>query len=265
MRQSHVRANGRKRRCYRGLRLAAALALALRSGCRAAHCGARALRAAASTEPSRSRCRRREGPRFELAGGLPEPLIENYHARSFVRHTGGVRLPSRPLQSGQSVYDHRLPKGEPNAPCSSPGRDGRKRRRLWDTQSMIQRPKIGVRGGADGWCQARAEAAASLGHPVLARPRTPATRPPRYSISLLIANCTGVMSSRSKSATLSAAVGFDHARSSSSRRPAVRLVRTPRTRPRQHSGLARTPRRRALDEFAFPSRIDHAKHISTRQ
>ena len=33
-----------------------------------------------------------------------EPLIENYHARSSVRHTGDVRFPGQPLQSGQSVY-----------------------------------------------------------------------------------------------------------------------------------------------------------------
>jgi hypothetical protein len=89
----HARANGRKRRCHRGLRLAAALALALRPGCRAAHCSARALRAAASTEPSRSRCRRRERARFELAGGLPEPLIENYHARSILLVRSGEQAP----------------------------------------------------------------------------------------------------------------------------------------------------------------------------
>ena len=89
----HARANGRQRRCHRGLRLAAALALALRAGCRAAHCSARALRAAASTEPSRSRCRRRERARFELASGLPEPLIENYHARSILLVRSGEQAP----------------------------------------------------------------------------------------------------------------------------------------------------------------------------
>jgi hypothetical protein len=88
-----ARSNGRKRRCYRGLRLAAALALALCAGCRAAHCSARALRAAASTGHSRSRCRRRERARFEVASGLPEPLIENYHARSILLVRSGEQGP----------------------------------------------------------------------------------------------------------------------------------------------------------------------------
>ena len=39
-----------------------------------------------------------------------------------------------------------------------------------------------------------------------------------FDLAIDIANCAGVMSSRSKSATSSAAVGFDHARLSSSRR-----------------------------------------------
>jgi hypothetical protein len=37
--------------------------------------------------------------RHYTRGGLPEPLIENYHARSSVRHTGDVRFPGQPLQA----------------------------------------------------------------------------------------------------------------------------------------------------------------------
>ena len=87
----------------------------------------------------------------------------------------------------------------------------------------------------------------------------------RCSISLLIANCAGVMSSRSKSATSSAAVGSGHARSWSSRRPAGPFSSNS-SKPARGSILAWLEHRGgALDEFVFPSRIDHADHISTRQ
>jgi hypothetical protein len=52
------------------------------------------------------------------------------------------------------------------------------RERLFDTQSMIRRPKSGVGGtGPKGWCQACVKAAAGSGHSVLPRPGTPPSRP----------------------------------------------------------------------------------------
>ena len=64
---------------------------------------------------------------------------------------------------------------------------------------------------------------------------------------------------------MSPAVGFDHARSSSSKRPAA-PVQFEILEPARGSILAWLERRGgSVEEFVFPSRIDHADHISTRQ
>ena len=109
---------------------------------------------------------------------------------------------------------------ERGAPSCPPVNGSRKRRSLWDTQSLIRRPKNGVRGTQAGWLVRSAHRSRSKCGPSNSGWTANAGyATARCLILPSIANCAGVTSSRSRSATWSVVGGFDHAQSSSSRRP----------------------------------------------
>ena len=130
---------------------------------------------------------------------------------------------------------------------------------------LIQRPKIGVRGtGPDGRRQARAEAATGLGHWFwLDRERRLRDRAMfNLAIDSKLRGCNVV---KVKIGDLVSG-GQVRSRAIVIQQKTGRPVQFELLESTRGSILAWLERRGgALDEFVFPSRLDHADHISTRQ